>query len=620
MVQYRVLGPLHAEGEAGPIDIGPPKRRALLAALLLARGRVVSTDRLIDALWGDQPPDRSSSSLHVHISTLRKSLRARPGTPTPIVRQPPGYYLDVDPEHLDLALFETDCATARSAGTDGRWQDALAAAEKALERWRGPLLDDLGDAEWIQAEAARVDDLHNECRENYVTALLALDRFPEALRAVVPLRATAPYRERGCWLHMVALYRAGRGPEALDAFAAYSAKLADDLGLDPGQELRDLQSAILRQSRELARWPHSSVDAVSREHVVQQPASSRPRPRHHVKLVARDSELAAIVNAIGDSAAGASRWLLFTGPPGIGKTRLAEEAVARMDHTGGESIWITCPDERDAPAWWTMRRLTRAFGGDVDELFGPCSGEPESVRFLRYEKMQGLFGTKPSQPLMVVIDDVQWADEASLSCLAYLAGAIRNTAVTFVLTVRDGEHTATLELLMAAAARANGNRRMRVPALSVDEVAALANQLADEPVSPAEAEELTARTGGNPFFVQEYARLPRNEWVEVIPAVRSLLRRRLAGLEPAVVDLLRVVAVAGGPVGTLLLAEITGTDRDSVELQLNGLVDEQILTSARSGEGFGFTHGLLREELLAGMPGLRVQQLRAAIDAASAQS
>src|ERR1700742_3987329 len=129
MVRYRLLGPLEVESETGRVDVGPPKRRAVLAALLLARGRVVSADRLVEAAWGDDTPERSGASLQVHVSTLRKALADRPVAAAGIVRRAPGYYLDVDPEQIDLTVFEAGCLSAGSAVTAERWPDALAAAE-----------------------------------------------------------------------------------------------------------------------------------------------------------------------------------------------------------------------------------------------------------------------------------------------------------------------------------------------------------------------------------------------------------------------------------------------------------------------------------------------------------
>ncbi|MBS1691071.1 MAG: AAA family ATPase [Actinobacteria bacterium] len=616
MVRYRLLGPLEVESESGRIDVGPPKRRAVLAALLLARGRVVSADRLVEAAWGLHAPDRSTSGLHVHVSSLRKVLGGQPGCAWPIMRRPPGYVLDVDPEHIDLTAFENESSAARSAVDVGRWHDALAASEAALRLWRGPLLEDLGEAEWFRGEAARINELNNENSANHVTALLAFDRFGEALNEAAQLRVADPYRERGCWLHMMALYRAGRGPEALDAFAACSRQLSDDLGLDPGQDLRELQSAILHHAPELARWPHVPAPAAPAE-----PGSARAVSLvRRIQLVGRHREITAITDLLGDVATRATRWLVLTGLPGIGKTRLAEESIAKAASTGAASVWVTCPDERSTPPWWTMRQIARALGADTDELFTHRDEDPAIVRFHIYERLHLLFEAH-LQPTTIVIDDIQWADATSMACLAYLAGAVRNAPLLFVATVRDGQHTDGVELLMSAAVRANGNRRITVGPLAAPEVRALASQVCTDPLTEDDAAELTMRTGGNPFFVLEYARLPRREWKAMIPlAVRTLLKRRIVGMEPTALDMLRSAAVVGDTVDTVLLARSTGQDLDELARCLDVAVREQILTAAYCHEEFTFVHSLLREEIIASMPAMQVQRLHAGIAAALSDS
>lgn len=180
------------------------------------------------------------------------------------MRQAPGYYLAT--ENLDLAEFSDHCVAARNAVADGRWHAAADATTAALGLWRGGLLTDLRDEPWVRDEAVRVGELHTECRENRVTALLALGSIAAALEDAAALRADEPLRERACWLHMLALYRAGRGPDALTAYTEHAAHLDAELGLRPGTELRDLQTAVLRQSPELAAWPRppawSGADAV----------------------------------------------------------------------------------------------------------------------------------------------------------------------------------------------------------------------------------------------------------------------------------------------------------------------------------------------------------------------
>ena len=224
-MQYRLLGPLQVVRGGSPIDIGPRKQRAVLAALLLAQGRVVSTDRLADAVWGDDVPASVTASLQVYISNLRRALRDSQMA-SPIVRQPPGYYLDVHHDAVDLSVFTAGCARAGAAIEGERWEEALAEADVALNLVRGDLLEDLADAHWVREDAARVAEMRTECLANKVIALLALGKVPTALTEVSRLREVDPLADRGCRLQMLALYRAGRTADALDTYARH-ARLLD---------------------------------------------------------------------------------------------------------------------------------------------------------------------------------------------------------------------------------------------------------------------------------------------------------------------------------------------------------------------------------------------------------
>lgn len=176
-MRYRLLGPLQVVRDDSPVDIGPPKQRAALAVLLLAQGRVVSVDRLIDAVWGDDVPASATASLQAYISNLRRALRDGSRTSqlaSPIIRQSPGYYLDLEPDDVDLAVFGAGCARAAAAVEAGEWDTALSATEATLTLWRGPLLDDLRDQPWVAQDAARVEALRNDCLDNRIAALLAM--------------------------------------------------------------------------------------------------------------------------------------------------------------------------------------------------------------------------------------------------------------------------------------------------------------------------------------------------------------------------------------------------------------------------------------------------------------
>lgn len=612
---------MRAELSGRSIDLGPPKQRAVLAMLVLAGGAVVSVDRLIDGVWGDDPPANVTASLQAYISNLRKALRDEANVASPIVRRPPGYYLAIgEQDAVDLTDFETCCAQAREAVARSDWQAALRATEAAAGLRTGGLLDDLADHDWVATAAVRVEELHVECLENRLTALLALGRLGDALAAAMPLRALAPLRDRACWLHMLALYRSGRGPEALDAYAAHADHLSTELGLDPGPELRELQTMILRQSPELSTWPRSPAWSGATE--IPEPtvaAVAEPeRPSDPGRLVGRERELALLAGTLAEAADGATVWAVLTGPAGIGKTRLAEEATRQAG--AGHVVWVNCPDEPGTPPWWPMRQLVRALGGNADEVLeAPDDADADTARFRVYERIALLL--QATRGLVVVIDDAQWADPASLGALAYAASALREHPVAVILTVRDGERPPGLDRLMGTLARRDRHRRIDVPALSVAEVATLANGIADEPedrLGAGEAAELAQRTGGNPFFVSEYARLPRAQRVagDIPSAIRSVLDLRLSTLEPVVLQVLTSAAVVGDVLDTPAITILGGTlglDLDTLADHLDAAADAHILIGAHGGAGYEFAHGLLREHLLTALPPVRRQRLHARV-------
>jgi DNA-binding SARP family transcriptional activator len=242
-MDFRLLGPLHVAGDDAALELGGTKQRSLLAMLLLHANQVVSTDRLIDALWGASPPLTCGKSIQVYVSRLRKAI-----ADNRLVTQAPGYVLYVDPTELDLTRFEQLVAEARRASPES----ASAKLRDALALWRGPPLADLAYEEFAQAEIARLEEMRLGAVEQRLEADLALGRHAELVPELETLVARHPLRERFRYQLMLALYRSERQAEALQAYRQARQELSDELGLEPSESLKQLEAAILRQDPELA--------------------------------------------------------------------------------------------------------------------------------------------------------------------------------------------------------------------------------------------------------------------------------------------------------------------------------------------------------------------------------
>jgi DNA-binding SARP family transcriptional activator len=232
--EFRLLGPLEAVVDGTPVQLAAAKPRALLALLLLNRNHVVSTERLIDELWENDPPAQATKTVQVYVSQLRKALGS-----DRLVTRPPGYLLRVEPGELDLERFEELMASAREQPP----ADARTTLEEALALWRGP----------PEPVVARLDELRANAYEDWLHASV------ESGRAVTPqleeLVAREPLRERPRALLMLALYRSGRQADALELFRRTRELFVDELGIEPGPELRELEQAMLRQDTELRLKP-----------------------------------------------------------------------------------------------------------------------------------------------------------------------------------------------------------------------------------------------------------------------------------------------------------------------------------------------------------------------------
>ena len=300
-MDFHVLGPVRVVAGSAAVELASGKQVALLGCLLIARGEVVSRDRLIDALWGERPPAAAVNALQVHVHGLRRRLGAER-----IEREGPGYRLCLERGELDLERFELLVARGRSELAGGEADAAASTFREALGLWRGPAYEDVRYEAFALAEVARLEELRLAALEDRIEADLELGRHRDLVPELEALVSEHPSRERLCGQLMLALYRCDRQAAALEVFRRVRQAMRDELGLEPGPALQELQRAILQQDAALAVEP---AELRARRHL---PAPEPP-------LVGRDEELAELAALLS----GDSRLVTLTGAGGIGKTRLA---------------------------------------------------------------------------------------------------------------------------------------------------------------------------------------------------------------------------------------------------------------------------------------------------------
>ena len=330
VIEFRLLGPLEVWRGGRQVPVGGAKPRALLAVLLLRAGRVVSSDELIDALWGEHPPAGAVNALQAHVSALRRALESERGQSDAgqvVVTRAPGYLLPLDGHDLDVVRFEQLVAQARAAAAE----DPALAAERfseALGLWRGPALADFAYESFASADVARLEEMRLSAVEDCLECELALGRHAEVAAELEGLVAEHPLRERLAGQLMLALYRCGRPAEASRVFQSARQALVDELGMEPGPPLRQLLQRVLEHDPEL-ELPERS------------PAPTRSaRPLHNLPVeltsfVGRERELPEVSTLLS-----LNRLVTLTGAGGSGKTRLALRAARQALPDYADGVWL----------------------------------------------------------------------------------------------------------------------------------------------------------------------------------------------------------------------------------------------------------------------------------------
>lgn len=311
------------------IRLGSHTQRTILAALLVRRGAVVSVDRLVDALWGDRPPETALESLRTHVYRLRRALHGG-GARECLFTRPPGYVLDVHPDAVDAGRFERLVAEARDE-SPRRPEDAAAALQESLALWRGQAFAEFADAEFAAPEAARLEDLRLAATEDLFDLKLTLGRHAEVVAESEAFTAENPWRERAHEQLIIALYRCGQQTRALDVYRDLRERLDRELGLEPSQRLRALENAVLQHSPDLAWEPRRTTDRAAGG------AGRRAGrlPWERTSFVGRSRETAEVVAALHGH-----RVVCLVGAGGVGKSRLALRAAREAaDHYADGAWW-----------------------------------------------------------------------------------------------------------------------------------------------------------------------------------------------------------------------------------------------------------------------------------------
>ena len=631
MLRIRVLGPIEAEVAGRPADLGGSRQRAVLAMLLAARRGVVPVDRMIDDLWRGEPPPSATASLQAYVSNLRRLLEPGRAPRAParlLVSAPPGYAFRVDDEAVDAWRFERLLGEARGLDRSGPAK-ARALLAEALGLWQGPAYAEVADEPWAVAEAARLEQLRLVADELLVEETLRDGAAAEAVPAAEVLTRRHPLREESWRLLALALWGSGRQADALAALRRARGTLAEELGLDPGPALVELEGAILAQRMELLDRSVGRQPVAAEEPAA--PAAGAVPPGE--VFVGRGAELAALTASARAARAGGSRVVLVTGEAGVGKSSL----LARMGHTLEADGWLVavgrCPEDEGAPPAWAWVEALRALAARVPpgEHAGPLAplleedraaappADASAGRFrLRRAVGAWLRAAAGSRPLAVVLDDLHRADAETL---ALLAGAVEELAAAPVLVVaafRPADAAGRLEETLAVLAR-RSPQRLALGGLSPPEVGELARAVLGRPLDAATVAALAERTGGNPFYLRESVRLLASEGAlvavsEVPEGVRDVLRRRLARLPPETVSVLRLAAVVGRDAEVELLVRAADAAEAQVLDALEAGVIAGLLTEPAPGR-VRFVHALARDTLYTDLPSLRRTRLHARVAA-----
>jgi DNA-binding SARP family transcriptional activator len=650
MVEYHLSGAIGARVGGAVAPLGGPKQRCVLAVLLAHHGTVVSVDRLIDAVWDDNPPPKALASLRAYVTNLRRILPLSTETASPakmrLASRAYGYQLTLlDEDSVDLHRFEALVKDGRSALVRGAAADAFEKLSTALTLWRGDPFGEFTHRDFAHADATRYLALRHTAIEARFDAALQSSEGGDLVPEIEAAIASDPTEER-LWGHlMVGLYRAGRSSDAVRAFDRARVALDRELGTSPGDGLQTLYRKICDKSADLHFTPPAPAPAVA------------PGPDSHGRtpFVGRASELDTITAALSSACAESGSLILLTGDSGIGKTALAQAVSVPARQAGMAVAWAAHPPGIRLPLMWTWIQLLRRLGDELGELgrnavrrVAPgvvdalvpewtdwdivSSGvRAAATGFALIEGVvAALCELSTIRPLLLVLDDLHLADPPSCNALSVLSAQLGRVPIQVIANwtyFGSGRpvNRSTLERLV----RLEAARSIHLDGIEPDAAAALVGALAGTAAKGEVSQYVWNRTSGNPLYIRELVSVlaahnrlhdaSDGHTGDVSAGLAGMVGQRLSRLDRPSRRALAAAAVIGAEFDIADLADVVDLSVSTVRARLRPAYETGLLDEVADRPGcYRFGHGLLHDAVLAQIPGSERSGVHASISANSA--
>ncbi|MTD55840.1 AAA family ATPase [Amycolatopsis sp. RM579] len=617
-----LLGPIRAWRGPTELKLGPARQRAVLAVLAVRAGLTVSRADLISAVWGHSAPASVDGSIHTYVSGLRRALepdRERWAASTVLVSSPAGYTLRIKPEDVDAVAFERLVAQARQ-----QQPATLGALDEALGLWGGDPLSGV-PGPFAEREHARLTELRLTALELRAEAVLALGEHHEIAAELTALAQEFPLRERIRELLMLAMYRSGQPTEALEVFRDTRTTLVDELGIEPGAALQRLHAQILAQDPSLDAPASESAFGGSagpkkgvpdRLFVLPTSVSRRLASGVRSAFIGRAAELETLRGLVDDVCDGRGGTAWVEGDFGIGKSELLTNALFDVRGRGCQIGWALADE--------LSTRIPL-------QVMSACLGVEKTPDLYEYRPTSNVWGEQDpalaavgrmlalvdelcaQAPLILVIDDIQWADEASVLLWHRLVAATRQLPLLLIAAARPVPRSAQLVRLRQAIDDRSGAVLSLRP-LSSAQALELHESLIGAQAGP-DLRNLVDRTTGNPLYVTELteALLRENAVVTTVgvadladagyTAPRSLvdtIRRHLDVLPAGVHEVLRWAALLGTQFTVTDIAAVAGKRPSELLTVFEQAVAANVIVD--SDTHLAFRHPLLRQAYYDGIP------------------